>query len=96
VKHAGDYTNPSGGTDTQANQTHSNFAWTNKFNGRTYVVLVDDEELTDLDIMDITDPRNPVLINDTLDLVDQFGVDQPTPRNLTSIFLARHGSPASG
>jgi hypothetical protein len=86
VKHAGDYTNPSGGTDTQANQTHSNFAWTNKFTGRSYVVLVDDEELTDLDIMDITDPRNPVLINDTLDLVDQFGVDQPTPANLTSIF----------
>ena len=86
VKHAGDYTNPSGGTDAQANSTHSNFAWTNKFNGRSYAVLVDNEELTDLDIMDITDPRNPVLINDTLDLVDQFGVDQPTPANLTSIF----------
>jgi len=67
VKHAGDFTNPAGGMDQQANQTHSVFAWTNQFDGRTYAVLVDDEEFTDLDIMDITDPRNPVLVNDTLD-----------------------------
>jgi len=87
VKHAGDYTNPAGGTDDQANQTHSAFAWINKFDGRAYVVLVDDEELTDLDILDITDPANPVLVNDTLDL-DQppFSVGQASPANLTSIF----------
>jgi hypothetical protein len=36
--------------------------------------------------MDITDPRNPVMVNDTLDLVELFGVDQATPDNLTSIF----------
>jgi PA domain-containing protein/LVIVD repeat-containing protein len=87
VKHAGDYTNPAGGMDTQANQTHSAFVWTNKFDGRTYVVLVDDEELTDLDILDITDPRNPVLVNDTLDLDEPpFDVDQDSPPNLTSSF----------
>jgi hypothetical protein len=87
VKHAGDYTNPAGGTDTQANQTHSAFAWTNKFDGRAYVVLVDDEEVTDLDILDITDPRNPVLVNDTLDLNEPpFEVDQDSPPNLTSSF----------
>ncbi len=87
VKHAGDYTNPAGGMDTQANQTHSAFAWTNKFDGRTYVVLVDDEELADLDILDITDPRNPVLVNDTLDLNEPpFEVGQDSPPNLTSIF----------
>jgi PA domain/LVIVD repeat len=87
VKHAGDYTTPAGGVDTQANQTHSAFAWTNRFDGRTYVVLVDDEEFTDLDIMDITDPRNPVLINDTLDLNEPpFEVDQDSPDNLTSSF----------
>ena len=41
---------------------------------RAYAVLVDNEEATDVDIMDITDPRAPVLVNDTLDLVDLFGV----------------------
>jgi hypothetical protein len=87
VKHAGDYTNPAGGMDAQANQTHSAFAWTNTFDKRTYVVLVDDEELTDLDILDITDPRNPVLVNDTLDLNEPpFEVDQDSPSNLTSSF----------
>jgi len=87
VKHAGDFTNPAGGMDSQANQTHSVFAWTNDFNGRTYAVLVDDEELTDLDIMDITDPRNPFLVNDTLDLFEPpFNVGQDSPPGLTSIF----------
>jgi len=87
VKHAGDYTNPSGGMDNQANQTHSAFAWTNEFDGHTYVVLVDDEEFTDVDIMDITNPRNPVLVNDTLDLAEPpFSVAQDTPENLTSVF----------
>ena len=86
VKHAGDFTNPAGGMDDQPNQTHSVFAWTSPFDGRTYAVLVDDEEFTDLDIMDITDPRNPFLVNDTLDLVELFGVEQESPPNLTSIF----------
>lgn len=84
VKHAGDNI---GGIDSQANQTHSAFAWTNTFTNRTYVVLVDDEELTDLDILDITDPRNPVLVNDTLNLDDPpFNVGQASPLNLTSVF----------
>ena len=48
--------------------------------------LVDDEELTDVDIMDITDPYHPVMVNDTLDLVELFGVDQDPPDNLTSVF----------
>ena len=84
VKHAGDNI---GGLDAQPNQTHSQFAWTNEKTNRTYVVLVDDEELTDLDILDITDPRNPKLINDTLNLDEPpFDVDQSSPRNLTSSF----------
>lgn len=33
----------------------------------TYVVLVDNEETTDIDILDVTDPSNPVLIKDKLD-----------------------------
>ncbi|MGH2715941.1 MAG: PA domain-containing protein [Thermoleophilaceae bacterium] len=85
VKHAGDY--EGGLADDQANQTHSQFAWTNEFTGRTYVVLVDDEEFTDLDILDITDPRNPELVNDTLDLNEPpFEVDQDSPPNLTGSF----------
>src|SRR5919197_785531 len=55
--HQGDFTNPSGGTDPGPNQTHSMWAWHNEFNDRWYVVLVDDEEETDVDILDITDPR---------------------------------------
>jgi hypothetical protein len=50
------------------------------------VVLVDNEEFTDVDIMDITDPANPVMVNDTLDLWDLFGVQQEQPSNLTSVF----------
>jgi len=87
VKHAGDYTNPEGGVDDQANQTHSAFAWTNEFDGRTYAVLVDDEEFTDIDILDITNPRNPTLVNDSLDLAEPpFSVQQEAPDGLTSVF----------
>jgi len=87
VMHAGDYTNPEGGSDDQANDTHSAFAWTNEFDGHTYAALVDDEESTDIDIMDITNPRNPVLVNDALDLTQPpFSVQQDTPDNLTSVF----------
>ncbi|XVV06726.1 PA domain-containing protein [Actinosynnema sp. CA-248983] len=86
VLHTGDFTNPAGGLDANPNQTHSMRMWTSVVDHRTYVVLVDDEEFTDIDIMDITDPYHPVMVNDSLDLVELFGVDQPTPRNLTSVF----------
>lgn len=81
--HAGDL---EGGINPSANQTHSMFAWTNIFDKRTYVTLIDDEELTDIDILDITDPYNPVLVNDTLDLDALFGVGQESPANLQSVF----------
>jgi hypothetical protein len=58
VEGAGD-TNP-GGTFSTANQIHSAFAWQQGQNA--YIVIVDDEELADVDIFDITDPRNPVMI----------------------------------
>ncbi len=51
-----------------------------------YAALVDNGETADVDIMDITDPTNPVMVNDTLDLVAQFGVNQENPSNLRSIF----------
>jgi hypothetical protein len=85
--HAGDYTSPSGAPEAQANQTHSMFAWNSTVDGKTYVVLVDDEELTDVDIMDITNPANPVMVNDSLNLqLPPFSVGQDSPSNLTSIF----------
>ena len=43
-----------------AHTVHSVFGW--QAGGKAYAVLVDNEEAADVDIMDITDPRNPVLI----------------------------------
>jgi hypothetical protein len=84
--HTGDFTNDEGGLDPSPNETHSMYAWSNTFDGRTYVVLVDDEEATNVDILDITDPFHPVMVNDTLDLAALFGVDQPTPDVLVEVF----------
>jgi hypothetical protein len=65
-EHAGDNTitdnsgkdvvNPGG----LVNQIHSVFMW--DAGDKAYAVLVDDMEAKDVDIMDITDPRNPELI----------------------------------
>ncbi|HEX2029948.1 MAG TPA: PA domain-containing protein [Actinomycetota bacterium] len=82
VEHAGDMTP----NRVNPNTVHSVFAWNDKEDGKTYAALVDNAELADVDIMDITDPTAPVLVNDTLDLVAQFGVNQSSPSNLTSIF----------
>lgn len=46
----------------RARQVHNIYAWQD--GSRAYAGIVDDEELTDLDILDITDPRNPVHIAD--------------------------------
>jgi hypothetical protein len=62
VEGAGDYT-VNGKSQTHSNETHSAFAW--KDDGRVYVVLVDDEEETDVDILDITNPSRPKLISET-------------------------------
>jgi hypothetical protein len=43
--------------DGLVNQIHSVFMW--DAGDKAYAVLVDDMERTDVDIMDITDPRNP-------------------------------------
>jgi hypothetical protein len=55
---AGD-TDPGGFLST-ANQIHSIFAW--QQGDRAFAVIVDDEEFEDVDIFDISDPRNPVMI----------------------------------
>ncbi len=44
----------------RARQIHSVFAW--QAGKRAFAIIVDNEEVTDVDIMEITDPRNPVLI----------------------------------
>lgn len=84
--HTGDVSMPDGGTRAAPNTVHSMRAWYNAQTRRTYVVLVDNVEAADVDIMDITDPYHPVMVNDTLDLDELFGVSQPSPDNLTSVF----------
>jgi hypothetical protein len=43
-----------------AHQTHSVFAWQD--GAKAYAVMVDNEEADDIDIVDITNPRKPVLV----------------------------------
>ncbi len=57
-----------GKAQTHANESHSAFAWQD--GRKAYVVLVDDEEATDVDILDITNPSKPSLISET-DLSEQ-------------------------
>lgn len=52
-----------GGTASRPSQIHSAFAWQQA--DRAYVVMVDSEEFRAVDIMDITDPENPVMIAET-------------------------------
>lgn len=63
----------------RARQVHNIYAWQD--GSRAYAAIVDDEELLDVDILDITDPRNPVHIAETglpdwpAATVDGFGSD---------------------
>lgn len=86
VEHAGDYDDGTDEPRQSPTTVHSMFAWNSHVDKKSYVVLVDNEELADVDIMDITDPTAPVMVNDTLDLAELFGVDQESPDNLTSVF----------
>lgn len=70
TRHAGD---PDAGSDFGVfNEIHSARAW--QAGRRAYVVLVDNLETTDVDILDITDPRAPRFIAE-LDL-NEFGIAQ--------------------
>ncbi len=55
--------------DGSVNEIHSVFIW--DAGAKAYAVLVDDEESTDVDIMDITDPTNPTMIREH-DLAAEF------------------------
>jgi hypothetical protein len=47
----------------RANESHSAIAW--DAGDDAYVAAIDNEELEDVDLFDITDPRNPVLLAET-------------------------------
>ncbi|MPY80206.1 MAG: hypothetical protein GEV04_17455 [Actinophytocola sp.] len=80
AQHAGDI-----GEDGKANEIHSIFLW--QSGEKAYAVLVDDLEATDVDIMDITDPRNPTMVRE-YDLAKEFPqILQSAPDNLTEVFL---------
>ena len=68
-----------------ANEIHSVFAW--DAGDKAYAVIVDNEEGTDVDIMDITDPKKPFLTAE-YDLDEKFPqIKQAAPDNLVEIFL---------
>lgn len=81
---AGDTNDANGVKRKSANSTHSAFAW--DAGNKAYVVIVDNVETTDVDILDITDPRSPKQIAD-LDLAEKFPqILQAAPGNLNEVF----------
>lgn len=82
--HGGD--SDPGGAVSALNQTHSAFAW--QQGRRAFVVSVDNEESTDVDIFEITDPTKPTPVAE-LDL-NEFDIGQPelaTRGNFQGTFL---------
>ncbi len=67
---------------TQANSSHSAQGWA--VGDRAYVVMVDNQEFSDVDILDVTDPRNPRQIAD-VGILDWPGAHSPLA-NGDSIF----------
>jgi len=81
-EHFGDHANLSRG---DSNDIHSAFAW--DAGDKAYVVLTDNFETTDVDILDITNPRRPRLIAE-LNLDGMFpGITQPSLGLFVSVFL---------
>jgi hypothetical protein len=70
-----------GGASSRFNQIHSAFAW--QQGRRAFTVIVDNEETTDVDILEITDPTRPRLLRE-LDLAALYEIEQPE--------LARRGT----
>ena len=62
-------------TGSDAHQTHSAFIWQPVLGGPAYLVTQDEEDLADVDIYDITNPRRPRLLTE-LNLND-YRVAQP-------------------
>ena len=59
-----------GKAQTHSNQVHSAFGWVNDETGRAYVIMTDDEEATDTDIIEITNPTRPTFVAE-YDLSDE-------------------------
>jgi len=71
--------------DDVAHQVHSALSWQDGL--KAYAVLVDDEEVEDVDIFDITNPRRPVKIAE-YDLAAEFPqILQPDQPDLTEVFF---------
>jgi hypothetical protein len=68
-----------------ANEIHSVFAW--DAGDKAYAVIVDNEEAKDVDILDITNPKQPKFIAE-FNLAEMFPqILQASPANLTEVFL---------
>lgn len=67
----------------RARQIHSVFGW--QAGKRAFAIIVDNEEITDVDIMEITDPTNPVHIAE-VSILDWPGAHAPLA-NGESVFL---------
>lgn len=70
VEGAGDHTAPGLPDDVDAHEVHSIFVWEDE-NGtatdaddQAFAVMTDNEELMDVDVFEITDPRNPVMVGE--------------------------------
>jgi hypothetical protein len=73
-EHFGDFTvDDQPNRPHDANQTHSAFLW--DAGDKAYLVATDDEEVTDVDIFDVTDPKKPVLIGEFN--LNEFSISQP-------------------
>ncbi len=73
------------GTAPRAHTVHSVFAWQD--GPKAYATLVDNEDAADVDIFDVTDPRNPVMVAE-YDLAERFPqILQPDVPNLNQVFL---------
>jgi hypothetical protein len=73
-EHFGDFTvDDQPNRPHDANQTHSAFLW--DAGDKAYLVATDDEEVTDVDIFDVTDPKQPVLIGEFN--LNEFNISQP-------------------
>ena len=71
------------GALARARQIHSVFGW--QSGKRAFAIIVDNEEVTDVDIMELTDPRNPVHIAE-VSILDWPGAHAPLA-NGESVFL---------
>jgi hypothetical protein len=84
VEGVGDFT-VNGQGKKNSNEIHSVFAW--DAGNKAYAVIVDNEEGTDVDIIDITDPKKAKLIAE-YDLDQKFPqILQASPSNLTEVFF---------